>query len=124
MRDYKHIKLDYLYLMAENDMNFAKDIIYSFKETIPLYFKDLESAIAEKSEADVRFFAHKLSSSVQIVGAKELSELARIIENQAITRVDFELLQEANSKLSNTFKEVVKELNEELNHLHTSQISD
>lgn len=118
MRSYKHIQLDYLYLMAENDMSFAKDILYSFKETIPLYFRDLDAAIVNKSEDDIRFFAHKLSSSVQIVGAAGLSDIARFIENEVISKADFNQLQEANVNLSKAFDEVVKELNEELNHLH------
>lgn len=118
MGSYKHIGLDYLYLMAENDMGFAKDIIYSFKETIPLYFKDLDTAITKNNHEEVRFFAHKLSSSVQIVGAKELSSLARLIESQSIAKVDIADLLETRTKLLSTFNLVVEELNEELNHLH------
>ncbi len=118
MRSYKHIGLDYLYLMAENDMAFVKDIIYSFKEAMPLYFKDLDMAVAKNDLEEIRFFAHKLSSSVQIVGARELSGLARTIENQSIAQANVTDLLETKAKLLDAFNKVVEELNEELNLLH------
>jgi HPt (histidine-containing phosphotransfer) domain-containing protein len=118
MTEYKHIDLDYLYLMADNDLVFAEDMLYKFKETIPLYIKDLSTAIAQKNHTDTRFFAHKLRSSVQIVGAKGLSDMAALIEQTTVSQNNEAITHEITDRLAFEFSQVVEELNIEINNLH------
>lgn len=117
MSTYKHIQLDYLYLMADSDMSFTTDMIYSFKEAIPLYVSDINKSVKSENLSEIRFYAHKLKSSVMIVGAKELSNIASELETKALANTAISDIKNIAGKIEPLLAHVLEELNNELNTL-------
>lgn len=112
---YTHINLAYLTAMAAGDNSFVIEMITEYKLRVPSYINELLLAVTEGNLEEVRFVAHKLSSSLQIVGAHDLVEITHKIEEMSLDDKNIlDNIVSETKKMTPLYKEVEKELNEEL----------
>ncbi len=115
MGTYTHINLDYLNSMSGGDKDFMVEVIEEYMEREPANFQLLVDAIDALSYPNMRYYAHKLRSAVQMVGAKELLQKLEQVELLAAEKDEkslliFKSIPDLNSK-------VLLELKQELNNL-------
>lgn len=77
---YKHINLEYLYEIADNETDFVKEIINDYLSNVPAQFVELEKSIATQDLESTRFNAHKMKSAFQFMGVQTLVELSQQME--------------------------------------------
>lgn len=77
---YIHINLEYLYEIADNEIDFVKEIISDYLAKVPAQFTDLEKAVASEDIEATKFIAHKLKSSFQFMGVQTLVDLSNQME--------------------------------------------
>lgn len=77
---YKHINLEYLYEIADNEIEFVKEIINDYLSNVPNQFVELEGAVATQDFEATKFIAHKMKSSFQFMGVQKLVELSQQME--------------------------------------------
>lgn len=82
---YTHIDLSYLYEIAEDDKDFITEMISDYIEKVPIQFAELKQAAEAQNFEQTHFIAHKIKSSFQFMGAKQLLELASNIEKVSRT---------------------------------------
>lgn len=78
--EYKHINLEYLYEIADNETDFVKEIINDYLSKVPDQFVELEKAVTTRDQEATVFIAHKMKSSFQFMGAQILVELSQQME--------------------------------------------
>lgn len=117
MNTYKYINLDYINDMASGDMGFIVEMINDYKEKMPQYITDLNKALAEANLEDIKFCAHKLSSSFMIMGARQLADSAARIVHCVREGSNTEIIPDEVQHINTLFVHVVSELNQELGRL-------
>lgn len=100
--------------MAANDKAFIVEMINEYKVRVPAYINELCTAVDNKDLEEVRFVAHKLSSSLQIVGAHELVDITHKIEQMSLNNESPINLSVEAQKMLPLYKDVETELNKEL----------
>jgi HPt (histidine-containing phosphotransfer) domain-containing protein len=115
MSNYQFIDLDYLHKMASGDVDFMKELITDYLEKEPSNFQLLTDAYQVMHFVDMKYYAHKLRSSVQIVGAKKLLEKLERIEHLAAVQ-DASLALEFDD-IAAINAQVILELKQELDIL-------
>jgi HPt (histidine-containing phosphotransfer) domain-containing protein len=78
--EYKHINLEYLYEIADNETDFVKEIINDYLSNVPAQFVELEKAVLTLDKESTRFMAHKMKSAFQFMGVQTLVELSQQME--------------------------------------------
>ncbi|MGV3504270.1 MAG: PAS domain S-box protein [Adhaeribacter sp.] len=71
----KYINLQYLEEMAEGDQHFIAEILSMFVEQTPRNLEHLQAFSREKDWKGVKALAHKMKSSVVMIGNQELEEI-------------------------------------------------
>lgn len=78
--NYTYIDLSYLYEIADGDSEFIKEMLSDYIEKVPQQFAELRQSIRDQNFEQAHFDAHKVKSSFQFVGVKQLVERAANIE--------------------------------------------
>jgi HPt (histidine-containing phosphotransfer) domain-containing protein len=120
MNRYQYINLDYINEMADGDRAFLVEMINDYIRTIPAYIEDLSQASGSGNREDIGFFAHKLASSFQMMGAKQLNDIALWIQQRIKSGLHIEELPSQMEKMHELFGNVVNELQHELHQLTAS----
>lgn len=115
MSNYQHINLEYLHKMASGDVDFMKELLTDYLEKEPHNFQLLTNAYQAVNFVDMKYYAHKLRSSVQMVGAKKLLEKLERIEHLAAEE-DASLALEFDD-IATINAQVILELKQELDIL-------
>jgi HPt (histidine-containing phosphotransfer) domain-containing protein len=113
---YTHIDLSYLYEIAEDDKDFITDMISDYIQKVPLQFAELQQAAEEQNFEQTHFIAHKIKSSFQFMGAKQLVELASNIEKVSRTP-DTQLIKTDLATMKPVVELVLAELKHQLSIL-------
>lgn len=79
----KAYDLTYLRSTSQNDENFLRDIIATFTSSTPSILDEMTSLIAKGSLAELGRLAHKLKSSLLLLGMNDLKQQALFIEHHA-----------------------------------------
>lgn len=79
-QEYSHINLSYLYEIADDDVDFVKEMISDYIARVPEQFEELKRVFTARDYEQTRFLAHKIKSSFQFMGADTLVALAYNIE--------------------------------------------
>lgn len=99
--------LDLLVEVAQGDDVFIREMVVLFLKKAPEMLQMINSSYKEKDFAQCSNEAHKLKSSVQIIGSKELQNIIKTIENNAkmeIVPADLSIYLDAlNSKMGQLF---------------------
>jgi HPt (histidine-containing phosphotransfer) domain-containing protein len=114
---YTHINLDYLNEMADNDIDFMREIIADYISKIPAYIEDLVQAVENVNQDNTVFFAHKLKSSFQFMGAKQLTSITEQIEQYAKEGSHQNEIPNMVKEILTGFERVIEELKTELERL-------
>jgi HPt (histidine-containing phosphotransfer) domain-containing protein len=110
----KQIKLDELMHLTNGDMKFLEEMIRLFIKSAEAGIANIENAITNKNREMVFENAHKMAAPAKHIGAKNLYNSIKKLEN--MTR------QNGNWKLIHTnFQQIKKELTE-LNQLLNSYL--
>ena len=72
--------LEYLYALADGDMDFVKEILELMEKNIPDDIVSIENAIAANDMQQIKRSAHHMKSSIQYSNYLEFSELLSVIE--------------------------------------------
>lgn len=112
MSNNQYTDLEYLSKMASGDIAFVRELLTDYLEKEPNNFQLLAQAHEVMNFADIKYYAHKLRSSVQIVGAKKLLTKLEKIEllasqNDASLSLEFVDIAAIN-------QQVILELKQEL----------
>jgi len=75
--------LSYLQTMSGGSIKIIKEMVNLFKEQIPIYIKELETAMLNKDYKQVSEIAHKTKSSLTIVGMNEMATEMKTLELKA-----------------------------------------
>lgn len=78
---YKYINLEYLYEVADGDIDFVKEIITDYLSKVPDQFKQLGKVASEGDLEAIKFVVHKMKSSFQFMGVQSLVDYSQQIEN-------------------------------------------
>lgn len=117
MSNYQYINLEYLYDMSDGENDFVIEMISDYKKKVPGYINDLQRAMIDGSMEEVKFFAHKLKSSFQFMGVKELVDIAGGIEHRVREEKEFDLIPGEINRIGPLFEIVLAELDEELSKI-------
>jgi signal transduction histidine kinase/CheY-like chemotaxis protein len=75
--------LSYLQTMSGGNIKIIKEMVILFKEQIPIYIKELETALQNKDYKQLSEIAHKTKSSLTIVGMNEMATEMKTLELKA-----------------------------------------
>lgn len=99
--------LDLLVEVAQGDDVFIREMIVLFLKKAPEMLRFLNEAVEENDLIQCSSQAHKLKSSVQIIGNKELQRILKRIENYAkmeLPKSDLSIYIDAlNEKMAQLF---------------------
>lgn len=82
---YTYIDLSYLYEIGDGETEFIREMLSDYIEKLPAQFAGLQQAVADQNFEQAHFDAHKVKSSFQFVGVKQLVDLAANIEKVSKT---------------------------------------
>ncbi len=92
--------------LTKGDDDFIREMLGIFIKNTPEAIANLQLSLKSEDFSSVSAGAHKLKSSIQILGDSELHELIRKIENNSKSGIK-----------SNELIEMIEKLNHELNSL-------
>jgi HPt (histidine-containing phosphotransfer) domain-containing protein len=104
----KSCNLEYLHRMSSGDESFVKEMIKLFLKQVPQELEKL-SLVANDSQA-VRQIAHKLKSSVSMVGAEDLLVQVKELEQKATNGVDALTVVTYQKELYQKYSSIQEEL--------------
>ena len=105
------IDLSYLKELCENNHEFEKEMIELFLQQVPSDIDLLNKAIDSIHFENIGSLAHKLKSSVIIIGLKSTSEALSSIESGANDNKDISQIRIYFEKVSKRLESSYKELN-------------
>ncbi len=87
----KHVTdLTYLKTMSNGNMKIIKEMVEMFKEQIPIYINELKTSLVKKDYHSLSENAHKIKSSLNIVGMNNLATIMKQLELKAKKQEDKE----------------------------------
>lgn len=104
----KICNLEYLHRMSSGDESFVKEMIKLFLKQVPQELEKLTSA-ASDSQA-VKQIAHKLKSSVAMVGAEDLLIQVKELEQEANNNIEYTTVLAYQKELTQKLDNIQKEL--------------
>lgn len=104
----KSCNLEYLHRMSSGDESFVKEMIKLFLKQVPQELEKL-TTVASDSQT-VKQIAHKLKSSVSMVGAEELLVQVKELEQKANNGIDSATVISYQKELLHKLDSIHKEL--------------
>ena len=99
------INMDHGLSYCRNDMDFYRELLFKFTKDFAERETQLEGFLQEENAAEYRIRVHALKSTAKLIGADELSELAKSME-QAAGEGNLAFLREKEEELLQTGREV------------------
>ncbi len=110
------INLSYLKGLSGGNTDFETEMLKLYVSEVGSDVEELEKAHVEQDWTRIAYLAHKLKSSIQLVGLEALvstlTTLEAVRHNAAPMASDNELLKQLTRQLRNSFAEVNSILNE------------
>lgn len=108
--------LDVLRKLCNGDIEFMKEMIQVFLRTSPDSLNNIKEGI-EKGDLDlIGDYAHKLKSSIQIIGDSQLHALVKKIEQEAKSGDPNNCLKESISELEKALSTLYSYLNNKIDN--------
>jgi HPt (histidine-containing phosphotransfer) domain-containing protein len=105
----KSCNLDYLHQMSGGDELFVKEMVKLFLKQVPLELEKLSTAASDSQT--VKQIAHKLKSSVSMVGADYLLIHIKELEQKASVGIDSDTVFYYQKELLRKLNNIQEELN-------------
>ncbi|HET8963928.1 MAG TPA: response regulator, partial [Chitinophagales bacterium] len=117
----KHIDLNHLKTVACNDEAFMIKTINTFIKNLLADMDMMKQNLSVQDWDGVRSLAHKMKSSMKLVGAKKLESDMNEIEKASVSRKDLKIISHLIDKMSTQCDIVINELEKEKNSLLNRQ---
>jgi len=111
MGNFKHINLDYLNEISEGSTDLKRDLISMFIQQVPDFSNQLDSYFSSGDYYALGKLAHKIKSSVAMMGIDELTSDMKKLEKIAVEGKEREKYPIFISKFKAISTEAVNELN-------------
>jgi HPt (histidine-containing phosphotransfer) domain-containing protein len=95
--------------LSDNDENFILDMLQTFKKTAPPVVARMEEYMTQFKTEAVGREAHKLIPGVSFLGAKELENILKIIEENCKTNLNKEQLPTLILQVKTIVNELISE---------------
>jgi HPt (histidine-containing phosphotransfer) domain-containing protein len=112
MENFKHINMDYLNEISEGSDDLACDLIEMFIKQVPIFNEQLDGLYRSGDYILLGKLAHKIKSSVAMMGINELTIDMKTLESKAKEEKDIELYPVLISKFKTISNEAIIELND------------
>ena len=112
MSGYKHVKLDVLKEISEGSNDLMRDLIFLFISQIPVFIEQLDYYNKNEDYISLGKLAHKIKSSVSMMGISELSSDMKKLEQLAQAKKDTQKYPEFIERFKRISTEAVSELND------------
>ncbi len=109
--------LDYLKNITDNDSDSIREIIELFIEQIPQSIESMHKYLGEKRFADLAKEAHKVKSSVEIVGLTELGQALKTLQVSILNQKDKQTYYPIICRFEKECLEAIEELKEVITKL-------
>lgn len=110
MGNFKHINLEYLNEMSEGNQDLVRDLITMFIRQVPIFNDQLENYYQSGDYMSLGKLAHKIKSSVAMMGISELTTDMKVLEDMAKRGINAEKYPQYISKFKAVTHEAVDEL--------------
>lgn len=114
---HKKINLDYLRQMASGDNVFMKEIINMFIHQTPANINLLYNYAVTQQWKEVKAVAHKMKSSIVLVGIQELEDIFSKLQHFAVSSEHTSLVEQLVLRAKTLCADAIEELKEELVYL-------
>ena len=114
---YNYINLEYMNLMSDEDHDMKKTMLLMLLEDLPLAVHQMREHLNDSNWKDLRAVSHKMKSTLSFVGNDQMTLTNKQIEQISIWQNDLELLPRLISTLNEMVKNVLPELDSELNRI-------
>lgn len=112
MENFKHINMEYLDEISEGNQDLACDLIEMFIKQVPIFTEQLDSLYNKGDYVLLGKLAHKIKSSVSMMGISELASDMRNLEFIATQGKEIEKYPIYIEKFKSISGEAVNELND------------
>jgi HPt (histidine-containing phosphotransfer) domain-containing protein len=112
MNVYKHVNLDVLKEISEGSNDLMRDLIFLFISQIPVFSEQLDYYYKNEDFISLGKLAHKIKSSVSMMGISELSSDMKKLEQLAQAQKDTKKYPEFIERFKRISTEAVSELND------------
>jgi len=109
--------LDYLKNITDNDSDSMREIIELFIEQIPQSIESMHKYLGEKRFADLAKEAHKVKSSVEIVGLTDLGLALKTLQQSILNQKDTDTYYLTICRFETEGLQAIKELKEVMSKL-------
>ena len=113
--DYKFINTDYLNSVSGGDPEIINEIVLIFKDQCIEIYNEMRSLNSEKEYHSLGLLAHKVKSSVAIMGMDDLASMLKTFEIQAKEGKEPHLYESYISRFKTETDVAVKELEDLVN---------
>ncbi len=96
--------------MGNGDTGFIKQVIGIFLQNITIDVNELVKACNAKENKTIHFIAHKMKSSIDLMGIEKITQEIRSIEQAAKSDTNPELLNDKINFVHNIIQDVVKQM--------------
>jgi HPt (histidine-containing phosphotransfer) domain-containing protein len=111
MENFKHINLGYLNEMSDGSKDLKRDLICMFIKQAPVFSEQLDDYYNQGDYDSLGKLAHKIKSSVAIMGISKLVTDMKTLEHLAKEGKDTEKYPALISKFKTISNEAIVELN-------------
>ena len=111
METFKHINLEYLDEMSDGSLDLKHDLIKMFIKQVPIFSEQLDDLYQSGDYFSLGKLAHKIKSSVAMMGINELATDMKKLENSAAEGREKEQYPIYISRFKAISTEAINELN-------------
>ncbi len=111
MESFKHINLEYLNEISDGSTDLVRDLISMFINQVPTFSEQLDRFYQNGDYISLGKLAHKIKSSVAMMGISELATDMKILENIAKDGKNIDNYPAYISKFKSISGEAIIELN-------------
>lgn len=117
MKEKSVLNLEFLQEMSGGYIPFIIEILEIFVEDGPSTFQSINKNLADKDFSSVKTSVHKLKSSLKILGAEKLADLAENLEEETSNKVIANEFYLKLSKLEKSVEQLAKDVDKQVKYL-------
>lgn len=110
----KLYNLELIHLMSGQDQAFVQKMVRLFLELMPGLLERLKKGIDEENYSEIKLTAHKMISSIEMVGIELIKPVVRSIEKMAADKNDIQEIKVTFDYMENIIQKVIQQIEEEL----------
>jgi CheY-like chemotaxis protein len=115
--DLRYVDLSYLKGFSNGDNEFVVVTVRAFLNQMPVYIDKIKKLYEEKKWDELKFTAHRVKSSVGLLGIKELEKITKSIEEYTGDKINIESVPDLIVRMDTIFQKAFKEIETEIKNL-------